>query len=84
MAEIPAEARCASPKVQGSETILCGLAPGHDEGDDGTWHEAVVTDHRELDFGTSHMETWTREVISWEPFRKTVQRGLDHLRKASP
>jgi hypothetical protein len=76
--------RCASPKVQGSETILCGLDAGHDAGDDGTWHEAIVTDHREMDFGTCHIESDTREAIRWEPMRETLKRGVGRLRRDPP
>jgi len=70
---------CGSPRVQGSETILCRLDPGHDKGDGATWHEAVVTDHRAMDFGTARIVADTREVISWEPFSAKVMRGLGNL-----
>jgi hypothetical protein len=77
--------RCDSPKVQGSETIHCYLSPGHDrgpdEGDPGTWHEAVVTDHREMDFGSSRIWSDTREVISWEPASVKLRRGFAPLRR---
>jgi hypothetical protein len=73
--------KCASPKIQGSETLLCELEPDHEHGDDGTWHQAEVTDHRRLDFGTCRIETSTREVITWEPFSEKLKRGLEPLRK---
>lgn len=75
---------CGSPRIQGSETILCRLDSGHDKGEDATWHEAVVTDHREMDFGTAHIVADTREVISWEPFGEKVRRGLGHLGQEAP
>ncbi len=68
----PAE-KCRDLK-RGRVDLHCTLPRGHADGKDGTWHEAMYTDHQMITYDGATHTVHVTEHVTWEP--------LDHVREA--
>jgi hypothetical protein len=69
----PEPRKCRAVK-HGGVTLHCTEPEGHDGGPDPTWHKAVYSEHREVNYdGAYHVIDMT-ERVTWEP--------VDHVAEA--